>query len=113
MTTSASTRDPASSLKDRCLAPKRLARSIACNGVRFMMINSCAPLSQRWWAVSSLIFPEPTSRTHALRVGNSFLASCTATKLTEAALRPIPVSLRARLPATTAPRNNVDVIGPA
>ena len=79
-----------------------------------MMMSRCVPLSQRFRAASSLILPEPTNKTQAsCKLGKSRCASRTATWLTEAALRLMPVSLRARLPATRAARKRAEVIGPA
>ncbi len=114
ITTSASTNASGSSGKVRWRAPKRCARSIACDCVLFMITSRCAPLSQRLRAANSLICPDPTRRTHAsLSLGNTCRANCTATWLIEVALRLMPVSLRARLPVARAARKSADVIGPA
>ena len=77
-----------------------------------LITTSLTPLSTRLRSACCPISPEPMTRArHLDRSPNVFFASPTATELTEAGLRLIAVSVRARLPTVTARLNSFNTTG--
>ena len=79
----------------------------ACARVRLLIATSRTPLITRLRRACCPISPDPmTNARHVDRSPNVLFASSTATELTEAALRLIAVSVRARFPTVTARLNS-------